>query len=158
MATGRISFSPRPFQATPEQVQEGEEAYRVVTPATLAGLLYAEAVAGAQVLAFRLVASLGGQILHADPTDVDHAARVCGLTLTSAMGGEVARITPGGDVTNPGWSFTPSTPLWLGPDGTLTETIPVVPAAAFSLPVGIAIAPDRVALRLGAPLILTSET
>lgn len=67
-------------------------------------------------------------ISYADPTDLASAGRPVWLTTNAAAdGGDVTVLTEG-PFTEPTWSFTPGAALYLGPSGTLTETVPTWPS------------------------------
>lgn len=77
-----------------------------------------EAVGGHRVVAIRT----DGKAYHVSPSDAE-ADSVAGLTTGAAILGDIVSITAGGEVSEPSWSWTPGS-VWLGANGTMTQTVP----------------------------------
>lgn len=75
----------------------------------------------------RVVVQTSSGIAYADPGT--HIGRSVGLTLNAASGGQDLNIRRFGEVTEPSWSWDTSKPVWLGVNGTLTQTIPNSPGS-----------------------------
>lgn len=103
--------------------------------------------AGLDLQAFRLVVPrmLEANVRHADPTFLPHSNRPLWITLHAALEGEMVQVVGEGMITNLGWSWTQD-PIYLGPDGTLTQTVPTAPSAAFATQVGYPISPTTMYL------------
>ncbi len=71
-----------------------------------------------------VVFNASGQAVYADQTETDHAGRIAGVTTGAATSGSAVTIQRTGEMTEPGWSWNPESPLYLGTDGMLTETPP----------------------------------
>lgn len=115
---------------------------------------------GSDVVAGTAAEALGGHrmvrgardaLTYATNTDASHADDIQGLTLGAAAAGAGVLLQRAGDVTEPSWSWTPETPVFLGPDGQLTQT-PPDDSAAFTLCVGFAATPTTLVLRFEAPI------
>ena len=99
----------------------------------------------------RMVRGARDALTYATNTDASHADDIQGLTLGAAAAGAGVLLQRAGDVTEPSWSWTPETPVFLGPNGQLTQT-PPDDSAAFTLCVGFAATPTTLVLRFEAPI------
>jgi len=115
---------------------------------------------GSDVVAGTAAEALGGHrmvrgardaLTYATNTDANHADDIQGLTLGAAAAGAGVLLQRAGDVTEPSWSWIPETPVFLGPNGQLTQT-PPDDSAAFTLCVGFASTPTTLVLRFEAPI------
>lgn len=115
---------------------------------------------GSDVVAGTAAEALGGHrmvrgardaLTYATNTDASHADDIQGLTLGAAAAGAGVLLQRAGDVAEPSWSWTPETPVFLGPNGQLTQT-PPDDSAAFTLCVGFAATPTTLVLRFEAPI------
>lgn len=115
---------------------------------------------GSEIVAGTAAEALGGHrmvrgardaLTYATNTDASHADDIQGLTLGAAAAGAGVLLQRAGDVTEPSWSWTPETPVFLGPNGQLTQT-PPDDSAAFTLCVGFAATPTTLVLRFEAPI------
>lgn len=94
-----------------------------------------------------------GKVEYASNTDLDHAGGALFLTTAAAATGDTVIVQLLGEITEPGWSWTPG-PIWLATNGQLTQTPPVVPAR-FSRQVGAATSPTTLLWHPGATYLLT---
>lgn len=103
--------------------------------------------AGFTVQAFRLVVprALDTNVRHALPDYAPHADRPLWVTLSAALPGETVQVIAIGQVENPAWNWTQD-PIYLGPDGTLTQIVPSTPDAVFSTQVGYPLNPTCIYL------------
>lgn len=81
-------------------------------------------IAGAVLSGHRaLMANGAGGLVHADPADPTYA--FAGISAGSAMVGAAVQAVVFGLVVEPSWNWTPLLPLFAGPDGVLTQTVPL---------------------------------
>jgi len=74
-----------------------------------------------------------GKVIYADNTIPSHATKVVGVTITAALTNEEVTIVPSGEIIEPTFNWLPDLPVFLGPNGLLTQT---VPSSGFSLIIG----------------------
>jgi hypothetical protein len=112
------------------------------------------AVSGEALGAFEAVIIAGDtKVYRGDRADLSHAGRLVGVTLASVAGAdEEAQIATDGTVTNPAWTWTPDTRLFLGTTGGITDVVPT--SGGFLQPIGKALSADTIILELGAPVLL----
>jgi len=96
-----------------------------------------------------------GHEVSADCTNSEHVSRVVGLKVAN---GDVVST---GIVENSGWSWTSNSTIYIGsgtnPPGANNLTVlPSVEGAFFSLPIGIALSPTRVYVKVGTSVVLGS--
>lgn len=91
------------------------------------------------------------EAIYADNGTPAHAVKVLGITTGAAAAGDAATIQTGGELTEPSWAWTLNQPVYLGTNGTLTQTPPV---AGFSLIVGFPITPTTIYMAIGQPITL----
>lgn len=85
----------------------------------------------------------------ADSSDVIHAAKVLGITVSFGRAGDYVYLQRTGVMELPG--FILHRKLWLGTLGQLVQT---PPAVGFSLQIGVATYLDQVVLSFGEPTLL----
>ena len=96
-----------------------------------------------------------GHEVSADCTNSEHVSRVVGVKVAN---GDVVST---GIVENSGWSWTSNSTIYIGsgttPPGANNLTdLPSVSGAYFSLPIGIALSPTKVFIRVGTSVVLGS--
>ena len=106
--------------------------------------------AGQRLSALRAVYEVDGMVYPLDHTDAANIDLMVGLTLTAAEEGAAINIQASGPLDDAGWHWTPGR-LWLGADGTLTQT---PPTTGFNLLVGAAVSSTRIILNLQDPIEL----
>lgn len=113
--------------------------------------------AGFDLHAYRLVVPRVQQpnVRHALPNFLPHANRPLWMTLHAALAGETVRVVAQGIVENDAWDWAQA-PIFLGPDGTLTQQIPEAPEAVFAVQVGYPTGPDAMYLGPGPAITLTA--
>ena len=89
---------------------------------------------------------------YADATDLTHINRILGLTLGAVIQGDAVTILTGGDVIEPSWSWTLGLPVYLGSNGLLTQTRPII---GFNLIVGFPLSATEMFFQKREPIILT---
>jgi hypothetical protein len=99
----------------------------------------------------RVVVVDGDDLIYASPANLDHAHRTVGLTLTASGAGQPSTAITYGPASDGGWNWDPDLPLWLGVDGTLTQTPPV---AGYLRIVATAISPGSILFNPDTPILL----
>lgn len=82
------------------------------------------------------------------------AGKVFGMTSGAVSAGAEATIITAGNITEPSWNWTVNQPVYLGANGTLTQTMPVKASAEFVVVVGIAVAATTLFINIGMPIVL----
>lgn len=103
----------------------------------------------------RLVVSVVGQVLYADPLNIAHMGKLLGITMGAAIAGGSVEIRSDGEIQEPSWSFVVDQPVYLGASGIPTQTVPSRPGAAFLQVIGFASAADRILLNPFQPITLS---
>lgn len=67
--------------------------------------------------------NLQGQLVYPDPAST--TSRVYGLTMHSALQGELVTVQIAGTQTEPSWSWDVTKPVFVGLNGVLTQTVPI---------------------------------
>lgn len=106
--------------------------------------------AASLVQRLRVVVALDdGKVRHMDPTDVDDAYRVLGVSLNAGDTDEQIFVRPYGRLRHPDFNFSPvGVPVYATTAGTLTTDPPTSMDAAFSLLVGYAIEANTLHVRM----------
>lgn len=109
-----------------------------------------ERIAHTTVNAYRVaVFRADGRVELASPTNPAHVNRIAGITLTSATAGQTVRLRAARTVRFEGWAWTPGLPVFLGANGTPTQT---PPSAGFLQRLGHASAPDILTINIETPI------
>jgi len=115
-------------------------------PAEMPLLVAARALGG-----HRAVVAVGDdRVDYASADQPDHAGRVLGITAGAVDAAEAVRVVIAGPMVEPSWNWV-SGPVFVGLDGLLTQA---PPASGFVQVVGAALAPTRLLVALGDPIIL----
>lgn len=108
-------------------------------------------LAGETLSALRIVwEDASGSVFALDYRDTASVYLLLGLTVSAAAIGGQLNIQRGGVVDDSAWTWTPG-PLWLGPDGTITQSPPV---DGFSVLLGSAVSATRVILDINRPIAM----
>lgn len=104
-------------------------------------------VAGFDLQAFRLVVPRiqAPNVRQADPNYLPHANRPLWLTLHAALAGEPVHVVSTGKVVNSSWNWIMG-PIYLGLDGTITQTPPEPPDVLWTVQIGFPVDPDSLYL------------
>ncbi len=109
--------------------------------------------AGMNINAFQAISlhsdGLGYQ---ADASTTNDAGHVVGVSTTSATTGNTFTVQQTGEINNPGFLFTPGSPIFLGFSGSLVESLTA--GSAFQQPMGVSISSSLLAVEVGAPIVL----
>lgn len=113
-----------------------------------------EFIAGSSLGGHRMVYQQGdGKVAYATNLDADTAESVLGITRGAVSVGDVVSIAlDGQEITEPSWTWIPSTPLFIGSNGLLTQTPPNPSSVAFVMVVGYAATPTTVRVRIEPPI------
>lgn len=82
--------------------------------------------------------------------NIAHVNSVIGLAKQTGNNGEVISVLEDELMTNTAWSWTPNKPVFLGLNGTLTQSLSGV---AYIQQMGIALSPTQVIIRISQPFI-----
>ena len=82
------------------------------------------APAATALSALRVVVEEGGEFVYADPSSASHAQQAAGLVTQAYAQAETATARLSVILSDNGWNWNPALPIWLGANGTLTQTIP----------------------------------
>jgi hypothetical protein len=127
-------------------VQAGQTVQLPVSALQGSGAARLQLEAGAPVTAYKVVTTdpLGFGI-HASSGIAAHVDQVIGVALQSAAPGAFFEVAESGLVTNPGWSWSPGQPLFIGLDG----AIGTAPVGNFTLQIGYAKTDQTIYVRVG---------
>ena len=110
-------------------------------------------IASTSISALRITTLESGSAVYADPTDLDHASAALGFVTTAASGGASVTGYIYGSFSDPSWSWNVSAPIWLGANGTLTQTQPASPSV-FSRVVAVATSSTSIFFEPQPPILL----
>lgn len=94
-----------------------------------------------------------GKIAKASCTVVTDALAIVGVTTDAVTAGQTTVVTSSGSIEHLGWTFMTNYPIYLGNDGTLTQTLP--PVRAFTKIIAFATAPTIININIQ-PAILVN--
>jgi hypothetical protein len=80
---------------------------------------------------------------------------VAGVTVSAVGQGGLTSIRNYGELVETSWNWTMDKPVFLGPNGTLTQANPADAGAAFSLVVGFPSSPTKLFINIREPILLT---
>lgn len=110
-------------------------------------------VAGETISALRVVYEIDGRVFYLDAGDAEHIDLLLGITLTAAGTGETVNVQRSGAIDDAAWSWQPGR-VWLGSDGSLTQT---PPADGFAVLIGAAVSATRITLNIQDAIQLVQE-
>jgi hypothetical protein len=82
-----------------------------------------------------------GNAIYADSGRVDHANKTIGISVRAAAAWESVTLQRAGDMTDPGWQWTPGGPIFVGGAGVLAQ---IPPTAGQLTRIALALAPTRI--------------
>ena len=100
----------------------------------------------------KLVSSLGGFISYADSSSLEAINNIIGISTNAATNGEDVTIVTSGYISESGWNFTPSDPIFVGANGALTQSVDG--SMKFILIVGFADTATSIFIDIKVPIIL----
>jgi hypothetical protein len=108
-------------------------------------------IAGATVIAERVVMLSGGKVIHFDPSDEDNLGKVVGLSKNGAAADQPVTVVQEGIYANSGMGLTPNEVYYAGTDGTISTT---VPANGIFIRIGISISSGSLKVDFSEPVLL----
>jgi hypothetical protein len=72
----------------------------------------------------RAICNDNGAATYADNTDISTAHTFVGISYNAASDSDIVNIVTAGPVTEATWNWTPKQPIYIGTNGTLTQTAP----------------------------------
>lgn len=141
-------------------VVSADEPVRVVETAAAQGPQGPQGPAGGSA-SYRTVSALGGHravclqadgLHYADASTLAHAGLTAGITPGAVEAGASTTPVSNGELIEPSWRWEVDRPVFVGLDGTLTQTLPQ--SAVFSQVVGVATSSTSLFVRLHEPVIL----
>lgn len=97
-----------------------------------------------------------GRAIYCDAATLAHAGRAIGLTTGAASSGAAATIQmPGWEITESGWAWDTTKPVFVGLNGALTQTIPTLAGGfAFLQVIGWPVTSTKLLINPGEPVTL----
>lgn len=101
-----------------------------------------------------VVLDADGRLNYASNNVPDHLGRLVGITTNAALTGDFAFVAKAGIVTEPSWTWTVGSPIFMGANGLLTQAAPAN-AGTFSQIVGMPIAATRLFIDIREPILIS---
>jgi len=95
-----------------------------------------------------------GEAFYASSDQLSHALRVAGVSIGAAVLGEPITVVSAGLIVHGGWSWTPGSPVFVGLNGALTQSLPV--GAVFSRVIGQAVSATGLLVDLQPPIVIAT--
>lgn len=114
-------------------------------------------MAGESLVSHRMVTlNASSQVIHADHTEIDHAGKIIGLTLGSAVADAEITVCSFGLVTEASWSWDITKPnIFLSTTGQITQT---PPTSGFACVIGYAVSATQLFVRIQPSTILINPS
>lgn len=110
-------------------------------------------VAGAVLNGHIVVAvNADGLLIPADGTDITVLGNVVGVIEHAYNAGATVSVRQSGVIDNLGWSWTPNIPVFVGPNGSLEQTLS--PGVKFSQVIGIALTSTKIHIKQQPAIVL----
>ena len=124
-------------------------------PPGAAGGAAAEYTASAALSGHAVIAiNSAGQAFYASSDQLSHALRVAGVSIGAAVLGDPISVVSAGLIVHGGWSWTPGSPVFVGLNGALTQSLPV--GAVFSRVIGQAVSATGLLVDLQPPIVIAT--
>lgn len=94
-----------------------------------------------------------GKAIYASNLTAAHLYKVVGITLNAAILAGTVIVLKDGAVEETSWSWTVGSPVFLGSNGLLTQTLPTAPA--FLQILGVPLSPTRLLVSIREPIVLS---
>lgn len=91
-----------------------------------------------------------GNLIYADNTINTTAETLIGISVNSAIPGDIVRIVYNGEADDSGWTWLPGKQLYVGINGVITQT---PPTSGYVMPIGIARSPTKIVVQIRTPII-----
>ena len=99
----------------------------------------------------RVIATdVNGEAIYADKDTPSHVGKVLGICTHAAIAGATIVIQAFGEFTEPTWNWTAGSPIYLGANGTLTQT---PPTTGFLLEVAFALTSTSIFISIKQPFV-----
>lgn len=112
---------------------------------------FEDLTAGATINGDRAVSLIGDLAYLTDPSNSNSARSCIGLSYGAVTIGNILRVVTAGTVQFSGWNWTPGLSVFVGPNGTLTQTRPTTGALVRF---GVATKNTRIFINIQAPIFL----
>lgn len=113
-------------------------------PAGAGGASSFSKTAGGSITIYKMLAVQNtGDVVHADKDTASDEDRLVGIALGNATIGNPVNVQNTGEVTNALWAWSVGAPIYLGVNGSLTQT---KPTSGFVLRIGLPSGTDRMVL------------
>jgi hypothetical protein len=107
--------------------------------------------AAATLSALRLVSNVADQYVYSDPALANSAWAIAGLTTQSINQGQYFSPIQNQPITDAAWNWVRGSPVFLGPNGTLTQ---IAPTANYLVVVGKVLSPQTLFIQIEEPVKL----
>lgn len=94
-----------------------------------------------------------GRAIYADNSQLSHMHKVLGMTLNAGVMDDPINVVRYAEITEPSWEWVLDTPVFVGANGVLTQTVPAFPAA-FSQIVGFPVSATTLFVTMREPIRL----
>jgi hypothetical protein len=116
-----------------------------------------EYIAGIAIGGHRAVILDGnGKLAYADAANLAHLGRIIGITVVAVDADASCQVQNFDQLDEPSWNWDTSKPVYLGLNGVLTQQVPALPGAKFSMVVGFPISSTSLFVNLREPIILSA--
>lgn len=105
--------------------------------------------AGQDLSGHRIVSMMSGAAVYASADDIDTVVNVIGMTTGAALSGTDAEVLPSGELTETSWAWDTDSPVFLGNNGSLTQT---VPTSGVMLQIGVPTAATKLLIDIKMPI------
>lgn len=112
-------------------------------------------VAGEDLSGHRVVRRHNGEVFYVDAADLSDMIGPFRLTMAAAAMGAHVDVLAYGDLDEPSWNWMPGEPIYLGPNGALTQTVPTFPTSLFLVQVAAAIEATSINFEPKMPILLS---
>lgn len=110
-----------------------------------------QVVAGVTISANTAIALVNGQAVPAQSSEATQAGNVVGISQNGGPAGTLIDIQQLGEMSLSSWNWVLGNPIFVGPNGPLTQT---PPTAGFSQIVGVPISATSISIGLQAPVLI----
>lgn len=111
-------------------------------------------IANSDLSGGRVVQIVGNSLVDYADKDSASVSNVLGITLNAAIQGDKVNVQTVGEITEPTWNWTLGSPIFLGNNGQLMQT---VPTRGYSLQVAIPVSPTKINVAIMPAILLVWE-
>lgn len=108
-------------------------------------------IAAQTLSALRIVANTGTQYDYANPLNLQSAWSIAGLTTTAVTNGQPCAPIRNQSITDSSWNWSRGSPVFLGINGTLTQT---PPSSGYLVSVAKVLSPQTLFIEIEEPIAL----